>query len=117
MKKTTIALTVPASIHTSDHAKRAQFDAGEWLAAAPVEKIVQLAESGWGGCDTSEEIARFALRGNDAIADVFQYAMYVRHGGSSCTCRCYVDWVSALEWLASSRPDVLEAIRSAQRVA
>jgi len=113
----TFALKIPARVHTSDNAKYAEFDAGAWFAQAPSEKIVKLAKSGWGASAVSEEIARFALGSDENIADVFQYAMHVRHGGERCACRCYVDAISALEWLAYRRPNVLRAIRNREHAA
>jgi hypothetical protein len=45
--KSTLALPIPAEVHTSDYAKYAEFDANEWFAQAPAEAIIELARSGW----------------------------------------------------------------------
>jgi hypothetical protein len=52
----------------------------------------------------------------DAVADVLQYAMYLRHGGHRTDC-VHVDRTAALKWLIHRRPKVLERVRALDRVA
>ena len=95
--------------HDCAHYK--EFDASEWFAVASPESILRLAENGWGGEHAAGELARYFAQGDDEIATIFQYVMYLRHGGLQAGFRCEVDPVSALEWLAFVRPNVLAEIR------
>jgi hypothetical protein len=107
-------LTIPAKIHSSDGVKYCEFDASAWFAKAPSEKILELALSGWAGEGAVADAARNAGATNDAVADVLQYVMYLRHGGLRSGYKCVVDNVAALEWLASHRPEVLAMLRALQ---
>lgn len=111
MKQCIPALTIPARIYSNDCAHYKEFDAGEWFAVASTERILQLAEHQWGGEHVADELAKYVMQRDDDVATVFQYVMYLRHGGLSAGFRCEVDPVSALEWLAFVRPDVLAEIR------
>jgi hypothetical protein len=118
VKRKTFALTIPAKIYSNDRAVSAQFDAAEWFASAPKDRILDLARSGWSGhTPATDELARYAATSNEAIADVFQYVMYLRHGGMQSGWQCSVDPVSALEWLADRRPAVLAMVRMLKRPA
>ncbi len=104
---------IPAAISSSDFAKRAELDASGWFATAPAETIVALARDSWRGDRFARDLAAHCLAANDALADVLQYVMYLRHGGLRSGFRCSVDAAAALEWLARSRPDVAAALRKA----
>jgi hypothetical protein len=110
------AMTLPARLWTDDLAKYATFDARAWFATASTEDILGLASSAWSG-DAANEAARYAGTTNSAVADVLQYAMFLRHGGLKCRATCSIDPVAALEWLAYHRPDALAALRSRHLVA
>ena len=105
-------LTIPARVRTSDCAMYAQFDARSWFRIARVEDVVELARNDWRGEHLAEEIVSCAADTNPAVADLLQYVMHLRHGGEYAGCRCFVDRVSAQEWLAYNRPDVLSKLRS-----
>jgi hypothetical protein len=116
VKRKTFALTIPAKIYSNDRAMSAQFDAAEWFATAPKDRILDLASHDWSGhTAAADDLARSAATTNDAIADVFQYVMYQRHGGMQSGWQCSVDPVSALEWLANRRPAVLAMVRMLKR--
>jgi hypothetical protein len=116
VKRRGFALTIPAKIYSSDRAVTAQFDAAGWFAIAPKERILELARNDWGGHGTAaDDLARYAAVTNDAISDVFQYVMYLRHGGMQSGWQCSVDPVSVLEWLADRRPAVLAMVRMLKR--
>lgn len=103
-------LTIPAQLRSDDWAKYAEFDASPWFATAPKEKILELARRGWGDDEVSNEAARHSAASNGAVADVLQYVMYLRHGGSPSGYKCVVNGVAALEWLAYHRRDVLAVL-------
>ncbi len=111
MKQCIPALTIPARMYSNDCAHYKEFDASEWFAVASIESILQLAENGWGGEHVADELAKYVMQQDDDIATIFQYVMYLRHGGLRAGFRCEVDPVSALEWLAFVRPNVLAEIR------
>jgi hypothetical protein len=111
------ALTIPARIYSDDCAHYKEFDASEWFAVTSTESILQLAERGWGSEHTADELAKYAMQKDDDIATIFQYVMYLRHGGVQAGFRCEVDSISALEWLAFVRPDVLAEIRRREKAA
>jgi hypothetical protein len=106
------AHTIPAKVYSDDFAKYADFDAVPWFESASPERLMEFARNGWCGSDLVE-IARCRGLQNDAVADVFAYAMFLRHGGLGCVTTCRVDAVAALEWLAFHRPTVLAALRKA----
>jgi len=106
-----LSMTIPARVYSADCAKYAEFNATGWFATAPMERILELARTGWSGALAVNEVARYEQNANDEVAEVFQYVMYLRHGGRESACKCFIDSVSALEWLAYHRPDVLAAIR------
>jgi hypothetical protein len=110
------AMTLPARLQTDDLAKYVTFDARAWFAVASAESILNLASSEWSGA-AADDVARHAGTTNFAVADVLQYAMYLRHGGLPCRTKCSIDRVAALEWLAYHRPEVLAALRSQHLVA
>lgn len=116
MKRCIPALTIPARIYSNDCAHYKEFDASEWFAVTTTESILQLAENGWGGEHIADELAKYAMATDDDIATIFQYVMYLRHGGLRTGFRCEVDPVSALEWLAFVRPDVLAEIRKCEEL-
>ena len=106
MKKCIPALTIPARAYSNDCAHYKEFDASEWFAVASTESILQLVENGWGGAPAAEP-AKYVMQRDDDVATIFQYVMYLRHGGLKAGLHCEVVPVSALEWLAFVRPDVL----------
>jgi hypothetical protein len=105
-------MTIPATIHSGDLAKYAEFDATHWFATASPERILKLARDGWHGA-AAVEIARSPGVTNPAVTDLLAYAMFLRHGGLECATACSVDAVAALEWLAYHRPEVLASLRRA----
>jgi hypothetical protein len=117
VKRCIPALTIPARIYSNDRAHYKEFDASEWFAVASAESILGLAESGWGGERVADELATYARERDDDVATIFQYVTYVRHSDLRVGFRCEVDPVSALEWLAFVRPNVLAEIRKRQEAA
>ena len=117
MANATLALTIPAKIYSNDCAAYAEFDARAWFVTAPVEEVLELARNGWGGEHVADEVAKRVSATNSEVADVLQYVMYVRHGGRESGYKCVVDGVSALEWLAYRRPDVLATLRKSNPTA
>lgn len=115
MKQCIPALTIPARIYSSDCAHYKEFDASQWFTEASIESILRLAENSWGRELAAGELARYAMQQDDDVATIFQYVMWLRHGGLGAVLRCEVDPVSALEWLAFVRPDVLAEIRKRER--
>ena len=112
MEHKILALTIPAKIRSNDGAKCAEFDASEWFANAPPKVIINLAWTGWGNSELSEEVARGSAGSNGAVADLLQYVMYLRHGGLRSGYKCVVNSVAALEWLAYHRPEALAILRA-----
>lgn len=112
MRNLTLALTIPAKIYSNDCAMYAEFDARAWFTVAPVAEIIELARNGWGGEHVADDVAKLASTTDSDVAELFQYVMFQRHGGKQSGYKCFVDSVSALEWLAYNRPDVLATLRS-----
>jgi hypothetical protein len=102
---------IPAEICSSDRAKRAGFDASRWFATATIEKLVELARRHWRGDPFIRELALDCAGSDDAVADVLQYVMYLRHGGLRASCRCSIDSAAALRWLSHFRPAIAAALR------
>ena len=105
------ALTIPARIYSNDCAHYKEFDASSWFAVASTENILRLSENSWGGEYVADELAKYVMDQDDDVATVLQYVMFQRHGGLQAGFKCEVDAVSALEWLAFVRPNVLAEIR------
>ena len=112
-----MGLTIPAQICTDDRTKWAKFDASDWFTIASVEGIIDLAQHGWTSREEAADIARSANAESPEVADLLQYLMFLRHGGSDGGCTCTVDRVAALEWLAHYRPEVLALVRPPRLVA
>jgi hypothetical protein len=100
-------------IYSSDFARRAEFDAGPWFVGASAQAIVALARNAWRSRRLAHDVALCALGSDDSVADVLQYAMYLRHGGLRAECTLSVEAEAALKWLADYRPDVAAALRHA----
>jgi hypothetical protein len=108
--KTFPQIKIPGEIYSGDLAKRARFDASRWFATATTEELATLARSGWHADRLAHDIAAESASSDDAVADVLQYVMYLRHGGLQGMLRCCVDSEVAAEWLAYFRPAAAAAV-------
>lgn len=103
---------VPAECHSDDHVVECPFDAARWLAKAITQKIIDLAQCGWGGDYPADNVAIYMGDKDKEIEFMFKYIEhYNKAHKEHIGFECHVQEAEAMAWLKKNRPSVFHKVQ------
>jgi hypothetical protein len=112
MDRTAAKHAVRAACHPENGAFAARFDAAPWLASAPVEAIVAMAQGGYRSEACLPALRHLArLPGYGALAEAMRYSDRCAARGASAPLEAYVHEPDVIAFLMDGRPEALLALR------
>ena len=104
---------VNANLHSDDRLMEVSFKANDYFESASDEMLLELAASGWGGCEESDAVARDAeSAGNVSVCAIMDYVRSTRDRRNAVGFECYVNEDEAMRWIRQHRPWLTQRIEN-----
>jgi hypothetical protein len=102
------SFSIPAEVHSDDHAAEASFDAAPWFRQASDQDIKDLIECGFRGDYPADEVAQWEanVTANEEVIEVFTYVC-TRRNVADIGFECSVDEDAAFNWLRANRLNLI----------